>query len=181
MTKNINKLFTLIAFCISFSSFSSPTSFKDGPLIKGFGKHAPVKQQLILNTQDTFKVVFDVSEQGSTDTLNRRFDSLARFLNMHVANGFAPKNIQLALVVHGKAGYDLLNNQSYQARFSKNNPNKQLLQQLLHNKVRIYLCGQSARYFEINNAQLHTGVKMALSAMTAHVVLNNEGYSQNPF
>lgn len=43
------------------------------------------------------------------------------------------------------------------------------------------LCGQSAAYYQVQNADLVPGVQMALSAMTAHAVLAREGYSLNPF
>jgi intracellular sulfur oxidation DsrE/DsrF family protein len=165
----------------SLNSFAITDSFKDGPIIKGYGKHASVKQDLVLNKGTVFKVVFDTSEQGSEDEVNGRINSVARFFNMHAANGILPANIQLALVIHGKAGFDLLNNENYQAKYGKNNPNDELLSLLLKNKVRIYLCGQSAAYYEIDNNNLHSGVQMALSAMTANAVLQQEGYSLNPF
>jgi len=38
---------------------------------------------------------------------------------MHVANGMSAKNIHLALVVNGKAGFDLLKGPLYQENFSK--------------------------------------------------------------
>ena len=166
---------------ISSHCFANADSFKDGPIIKGYGKHATVKQDLILNNDAVFKVVFDTSEQGSEDKENGRINSVARFFNMHAANGILPANIQLALVIHGKAGFDLLNNESYQRKYGKNNPNNELLSLLIKNKVRIYLCGQSAAYYEIVNKNLHQGVQMALSAMTANAVLQQEGYSLNPF
>jgi intracellular sulfur oxidation DsrE/DsrF family protein len=174
-------LLLLLAMTFCFSTHADLSSFHDGPLIKEFGKHAKVKQDLKLNSKQVLKVAFDVAKQGSEDSLNRSFDSLARFLNMHVANGFKAENVQLALVVHGSAAHDLLNNKAYQKKFSKNNPNYELLTQLIQNNVRVYLCGQSASYYEINNESLHHGANMALSAMTAHAVLQQQGYSLNPF
>lgn len=155
--------------------------FTDGPLIKGYGKHAKVKQDLVLDINQPLKVIFDVSEQGSQDKANNRFNSLARFLNMHAANGYKADNLQLALVVHGKAGFDLLNNKAYQAKFGKSNPNHELLSKLMLNNVKIYLCGQSAAYYDIDNAMLQSGVHMVLSAMTANAVLQSQGYKLNPF
>jgi len=55
------------------------------------------------------------------------------------------------------------------------------LQDLMKNQVRVYLCGQSAAYYDISNDMLASGVKMALSAMTAHAVLQSKGYKVNPF
>jgi intracellular sulfur oxidation DsrE/DsrF family protein len=106
---------------------------------------------------------------------------------MHVTHGIQAKNIQLALVVHGKAGFDLLKDKVYQkyqqalAVDVKGNPNTPLIDELIKNNVKIYLCGQSAAYVGIKNEDLHSGVKMSLSAMTAHALLQQEGYTLNPF
>jgi len=164
-----------------FLADANAAEFSDGPLIKGYGKHIEVKQDLVLDTNATLKVAFDVSKHADKGKINRKFDSVARFLNMHVANGFAAKNIKLALIIHGTAGFDVLNNKAYQAKYGKNNPNVELLSLLMKNKVNIYVCGQSAAYHKISNADLHTGVQMALSAMTAHAVLQQQGYTLNPF
>ncbi|MEE2877945.1 MAG: DsrE family protein, partial [Pseudomonadota bacterium] len=43
------------------------------------------------------------------------------------------------------------------------------------------LCGQTAAAREIEKDDLIPGVQIALSAMTAHAVLANQGYSLNPF
>ena len=45
----------------------------------------------------------------------------------------------------------------------------------------ILLCGQTAAYYKIENNQLKDGVKIALSAMTAHTMLQSQSYSLNPF
>jgi intracellular sulfur oxidation DsrE/DsrF family protein len=164
-----------------FNSWAASAPFTDGPLISGFGKHAAVQQDLLLGEDMVFKVVFDVGSTGEPKTLNKRFDTLARFLNMHVANGIAPEHIQLALVLHGTASVDVLNELAYQKKYGAGNPNHDLLQSLLKHQVRIMLCGQSAAYYQVQNTDLVQGVQMALSAMTAHAIMAREGYSLNPF
>ena len=169
------------ASLLSFNLWAGAESFNSGPVFNDYGRHAVVMQTSIVPSNAVFKVAFDVSEQGSDEKVSRRFDSLARFINMHVANGVKLENIELALVVHGKASFDLLDNKAYKAKFNKDNPNHGLLQQLMHNQVKVYLCGQSAAYYDVKNAMLTPGVNMVLSAMTAHAQLNQQGYSLNPF
>ena len=176
----MKKLLVIMLTMLSVSSYAKST-FVDGPVIFGYGKHATVKQDYVLEKNAYFKVAFDISEQGEHSVVNRNIDTLARFINMHVANGVLLNNIDLALVVHGKAGFDLLNNIEYKKKFSQNNPNTKLLTKLLKNKTKIILCGQSAAYYKIENNQLEDGVQMALSAMTAHTMLQSQGYSLNPF
>jgi intracellular sulfur oxidation DsrE/DsrF family protein len=47
--------------------------------------------------------------------------------------------------------------------------------------VRIFVCGQSAAYYDVTTNDLLPGVEMALSAMTVHALLQQQGYSLNPF
>ena len=170
-----------LTFIFSISSvYADMSEFVDGPQIKGFGKHAPVKTATV--AKDTImKVAFDVGAPAKKGAINRRFDSLARFINMHVASGLKTENIQLALVVHGKASLDLLDNPTYQKAHQIDNPNKALLQVLMQNNVQIILCGQTAAAYDIAHEQLVKGVKTELSAMTAHALLQQQGYSVNPF
>lgn len=155
--------------------------FTTGPVIQDFGKHAKVQIDQTFDANTEFKVAFDVSKTSGEKTLNRHFDSLARFLNMLVANGAKQENIHLALVVHGSAGSDLLNPSAYKKRFDAENPNHPLIAELLTNNVEVYLCGQSAAFRDVSNDELIEGVQMSLSAMTAHSLLNQRGYSVNPF
>ncbi|WP_395342067.1 DsrE family protein [Ningiella sp. W23] len=175
-------LFVLV--CIFFSLNNavgqSLENFIDGPAIKGFGKHATVEGASV-NENTTLKVAFDVGKAAEGGEVNRRFDSLARFINMHVAAGVPIENIALALVVHGRASLDLLDNPTYKNVHEKDNPNKALIQALIANNVRVILCGQTAAAYEISASQLIEGSEVELSAMTAHALLQQQGYTLNPF
>ncbi|MGY0636223.1 MAG: DsrE family protein [Paraglaciecola chathamensis] len=155
--------------------------FSDGPVISGYGKHAPVKQDMRLEKNTKLKVVFDVSQAGKDGTPNRGYDSVARFLNMHVANGVDINNIDLAIVVHGSATNEMRSAKAYKAKYGKENPNIELLSMLMKSGVQIVQCGQSAAYHQMANEDMIDGVEMALSAMTAHALLARDGFSQNPF
>lgn len=170
-------IFTL--FCATFAVGAD--KFTAGPVIKNYGKHAQVQQDLKLDKNSVFNVAFDLGSQGSEGKVNGRIETLARFINMHVANGVPLEHINLALVVHGKAGFDLLKAPLYQDKYKQENANIELVQALLKNQVSIYLCGQSAAYHDISNDMVLPGVEMALSAMTAHATLQNRGYTLNPF
>ena len=173
--------YLFVSLIICCGSASAVEKFSDGPLITGYGKHARIEHSQNLSASTRLKVVFDVAERSAGNQLNRKFDSLARFLNMHVANGIPAENIELALVVHGKAGLDLLNDKTYQKMAKKNNPNSELLSKLMAQNVQVFICGQSAAYMEIAKSDLIEGIQMSLSAMTAHALLQDEGYHLNPF
>ena len=154
-----------------------------GPIIKDFGPVFEVLEgSYNLDKNTHYKVTMDVSATGDfPEDLNRNFVSTARFLNMHARNGIDPANIEFAIIVHGPAGKDLLDDKAYEKRYHEPNPNTLLLQQLSEAGVKIYLCGQSAAYMKLGADEMNPAVTMALSAMTAHVRLQSEGYTLIPF
>lgn len=176
--KLLAPLASLILAMLSLPAISA--EFTTGPLIETYGPNAAVKQTVPLSGKESFKIAFDAVDKGPEDKPNSQLQSLARFLNMHARAGLDPENLQLALVVHGKATQDLLNETHYRGKFERANPNSELIDALLENKVRIIVCGQSAAYQGIENEQLHPGVEVALSAMTAHALLQQQGYTLNP-
>lgn len=157
------------------------SAFTTGPLIDDFGPHAEVHSDWEIADGAEFRVSFDIATQAEPGAINRGFETAARFLNMHVAAGVPAEQIRLTLVVHGSASKDLLNAQSYQDRFETSSANVVLLESLLANNVEFVLCGQSAAFHSVDKRDLVSGVRMALSAMTAHALLQQSGYTLNPF
>lgn len=158
--------------------------FKPGPVLTEFGAHAPVPGVGQLPADTEFAIAFDVATPAGESGPNRGFDSAARFLNMHVAHGLPPENIRLVVVVHGKASLELLTNAAHAANpLSRqgDNPSAKLVEALLEADVRFILCGQSAAANGIKPENLIPGVEMALSAMTAHALLQKDGFTVNPF
>jgi intracellular sulfur oxidation DsrE/DsrF family protein len=160
------------------------SAFQTGPVLEEFGAHAPVPGITALPADTEFAVAFDVSTPASEGTANRGFDSAARFLNMHVANGVPQENIRLVVVVHGKASLDLLTDAARAANTAAGgsaNGSGKLVAAPLEEDVRFILCGQSAAAYGIKPEDLIPGVEMALSAMTAHALLQQNGFTVNPF
>jgi intracellular sulfur oxidation DsrE/DsrF family protein len=160
------------------------SAFKPGPVLTEFGAHAPVPGAAQLPADTEFAIAFDVSTPAGGSGPNRGFDSAARFLNMNVAHGVSQENIRLVVVVHGKAALELLTNAAHAANpLSRqgDNPSAKLVEALLAQDVRFILCGQSAAVYGINPDDLIPGVEMSLSAMTAHALLQKDGFTVNPF
>lgn len=149
-----------------------------GPVIKDFGKVYRVDQPTYqTNMESEFKVVFDVLDSPEEeDKRNRKLETAARFLNMHVQAGKDRDLLKVAVVVHGTAATDLLDNEAHSKRFGTPNPNRDLLQALMDEGVEIILCGQSANSRDIDPNTLIPGVKLALSAMTALIQMQQSGY-----
>ena len=58
------------------------------------------------------------------------------------------------------------------------NPNTQLFEALAEAGVKLYVCAQAANVFEVPREQIAAPVQVALSAMTALVMLEADGYQR---
>ena len=150
--------------------------FVAGTAVPDYGVYAPV-HGVELPAGTRMKIAFDVSEAGPSDAVNRKFEMVARSVNLHTAKGISAENMSTAIVVHGLAGADLLTTEARGAE----NPNAVIIAQLLAAGVTIQLCGQSAEGMDIKKADLLPGITMAPSAITAHALLQQQGYTLNPF
>lgn len=157
-------------------------NFKAGPVFKDFGATAPVQTTEPVAKDTVFKIAFDVTKAADPGKLNRTIESAARFINMQVAAGVPAENIHLAVVVHGDASLDLTKQEFFAAHNDgRENASAAAIAHLQQHGVEFYMCGQSAAAHGISNADLLPGVKMALSAMTAHALLQQQGFTVNPF
>lgn len=155
--------------CVAQADFSS---FTPGPVIENYGPVADAEITLPVPTDTAFRHTFDVAEPAEDGELNRTLVSAARFINMHARAGIDTTRIEVAVVVHGKAIYDV----------SGEAPaNAPLVAALIEHGVQIIVCGQTAAYYDVTTDKLLPGVQMALSAMTAHALLQQQGYTLNPF
>lgn len=180
----------MMAFGLGGALAASPlaaqdmTAFKTGPVIAEFGPHAPVPGMAAIPEGATFAIAFDVSAPAAEGSVNRGFESAARFLNMAVAAGVPQENIKLAVVVHGRAGLELLTSAAHGAHAASrkgDNPSGKLVEAMLDKGVRFILCGQTTAAYGIAPDDLIDGVEVWLSAITAHALLQQQGYTVNPF
>ena len=158
------------------------TAVQQEAVIANFGATLPVETDIAIAPDTKFKLRFDVEEKAKPGSINQTFDLAARFINLHVAAGVPLDNIDIAIVVHGGAATDVTQ-PGYYKTFNKDRDNASAaaIATLQKNGVKFYLCGQSAGSQGISNADLLPDVKMALSAMTMHALLDQQGYSLNPF
>jgi intracellular sulfur oxidation DsrE/DsrF family protein len=168
----------LLALAVTSARAAEAGAPSTGPVIEQFGPVYDVDSpDFVTPINMTYRAVFDVAQSpDAADQLNPRIESLARFLNMQARAGVKPEQVKLALVVHGAAAKNMLSNAAYKAKFGVDNPNAPLLTALQSKGVRVILCGQTAAHSGFSRQDLAPGVEIALSAMTALVVLQSEGY-----
>ena len=155
--------------CIVHADLSS---FTTGPVIEEYGPVADIGITLPVPENAVFRHSFDLAERAGDGELNSTLVAAARFINMHARAGVDADSINVAVVVHGTAVHDVS---------KKATGNAGLVAALIDHGVRIIVCGQSAAYYDVTTDDLLAGVEMALSAMTAHALLQQQDYSLNPF
>ncbi|WP_350285687.1 DsrE family protein [uncultured Croceitalea sp.] len=151
---------------------------KAGPIINDYGKVWQIENQdYQLEKEGTFKVVFDIMNSPKDySQRNASIETAARFLNMHGQNGVTKSQMKVALVVHSKASKDIIANTAYKKRYGVENPNADMVQQLLDAGVEFIFCGQSSVSRNLPIEETIDGVQLSLSAMTALIQLQNQGY-----
>ncbi|MEE8230253.1 MAG: DsrE family protein [Qipengyuania citrea] len=150
MTMTAKRYTILAAAAALFASAANAqdmSAFRTGPIFEEFGAHAPVEGIDTFAPDTEFAIAFDVAGQADAGTRNRGFESAARFINMHASYGAEPERIRIAVVVHGKAVHDLLDDEA-------DNGSHSMVTQLLDYGVRFIVCGQSAAAHGVARADL---------------------------
>ncbi len=175
MIKQIIILVALLATSLTYAQ--EPHA---GQIIEDYGKVYSVNNpEFKTDTTAQYKVVLDVGRNfDNPEQPNKLIETAARFINMHREAGVPAKNIKVALVIHGSATNDILKDEFYHKIFPENaiNPNAELISQLANQGVQVILCGQAAASRKITKAEALPEVQIALSALTALIQLQNDGY-----
>jgi intracellular sulfur oxidation DsrE/DsrF family protein len=171
---------------ILFFVIVSPSAVADdasmGPVIEDYGPTYAVEwRDVELPEGHRYKLVFDLAADPEQGKVNRNLVSVARYLNMHARNGVPLDHMELAVVVHGPAVRNLLQNKSHQERHGIDNVNIELIKSLQVAGVRFYVCGQSLAFTGLAKDDLIDGVEVALSAMTMLTLLQADGFALLPW
>ena len=151
----------------------------DGPLIEGFGRHVDLPNaDFVMRTDDNiYKVAFEIFQPlNAPERPHMRLEAAARFMNMHAHAGIPQENLQVKLVLHGGGTRAAMTNEAYQERYEMDHPSLPLLEALSDAGVEIFLCEQSRVLNGLDANEVSAPVKSALSAMTAVVTLQADGY-----
>ena len=171
------QLHILLITCISFV-YSQENKTISGPVFEEFGYVFPIENaDLLLDKDKKYKVIFDVySDEKKSGQMNPLINTVARFMNMHAQTGIMENNMEIVLVLHGPATKNALNEVVFKKEFKNHHPNYRLLEALAAKKVKIYVCGQSMKSKGYEASDISKHVSISLSALTALVKYQSEGY-----
>lgn len=160
---------------------ASAQQYHNGPVFD-FVETVRVDADMVVPKDTVLKVVYDTYRGAEVNNVNSTFLSAARFINMHVDAGHPQENIKVAIVVHGSTSLDVTQDFYYGEKYDgAKNANAAVIEALINEGVEIYICGQSAAFRGVTRDNILPGVKYSLSAMTAHAILQSEGYSLIPW
>lgn len=172
----------LLALSIATPATAQTAAFHPGPVFADIAPIATIASDMPIPPGAVFKVAYDTQAATPAGTRSRAHETAARFVNVHAEAGVPQTRIHVAVVAHGPAIIDLLAPAAYAARHpGKANASAKAVADLLAHNVDFYVCGQSAAAQGIANADLLPGVKMSLSASSAHALLQMQGFTLNPF
>lgn len=176
-------LTTLTTILILAQGAAAQQRSQAGPIIHSAGAvYAVPSPDFVTRTDQDYKVAFEVSVASARpDQLNQSLNTVARYLNMHAQAGVPRDRIRAAIVVHGTAGWEMLDDEAYREKHGVDNPNAELIRELASAGVEVILCGQTAASRGIPTDGLIDEVQVALSAMTALLILQEDGYRVNPW
>ena len=167
----MNKHVIVFFAFISFLSVNSQIN-------KDFGNVYKIEApDLLLEKNREYKVIFDIyTDNSNGEKINPLLNTVARFINMHGEQGILIENMKIAVILHGKATRSALTDAAYNKLYKIDNPNSKLISVLKNTNVEIFVCGQSymASKFEVEDKS--DNVKMSLSALTALVEYQKNGY-----
>lgn len=133
---------------------------------------------MIFDPELEYKVAIDLygSIKDST-AIHSAILEVARTYNLNIANGVPPEKIKIAAVIHGGLVQAILNEENYEEKYSQANPNLVAIRALEEVGVKFYVCGQSMGFYNLDASHITPMVKMAISAKTTFITLEQMGYS----
>lgn len=127
------------------------------------------------------RIVVDITKGGEPDKLNPAIEKVARYVNIYAGAGEKRASVDIAVVLHGDATLAILRNEVYAERFSTDaNPNLDCLNALGESGVKVIVCGQSLIGKGARPQQVIESCEVAVSALTALVNLQTDGYAYIP-
>lgn len=148
------------------------------PLVPKFGGvHPRPDADAQPDPKADYKILVDVISTG-TDK-NKPYPSLerlARLVNLLAYSGVPPERMHIVAVLDQRAGAAGLTDAASRKYLKKGNPNLEILHALKKAGVKLLVCSQALAEHGVQDNELDPAVTVTLSALTAPVVYQQQGY-----
>ncbi|HVA55818.1 MAG TPA: DsrE family protein [Gammaproteobacteria bacterium] len=162
-----------------------PTDTWQNPVIKAAGEMLPLPDAAFQPQKSvTYKVLFSIT-RGNKDpkdaqSINDGLDHVARAINVFASAGVPLDHLKFVVIITGGAVPVVLDNAHYRNQFGIDNPNLTVIKQLEAAGVEIAVCGQALAGYKYEHSWVDPDVKVALSALSTAIILQQQGYSLIP-
>jgi intracellular sulfur oxidation DsrE/DsrF family protein len=174
----------MIVFGFAFASGSAMAAdnFLQTPAIQSAGRIHPLPQSAYQpNRKATYKVVFWLTKAAAKpDELSPALERVARTVNLYVGAGVPLNHLEFIAVASGPATAIALDNAHYHKQYGTANPNLPVIEELRKAKIDITVCGQAVAEHHYQYDWIDPHVKVALSALTTIIDLQQKGYALVP-
>ncbi|MGA9855637.1 MAG: DsrE family protein [Gammaproteobacteria bacterium] len=186
MSKYLSLAAVFIGILLSSTVLAGPTAETwQNPVIKAAGDMLPLPNAIFQPQKDvTYKALFSLT-RGNKDpkdmkNMNDGLDHVARAINVFASAGVPLDHLKFVVIIHGGAVPVVLDNAHYRKEFGVDNPNIALIKQLKAAGVEIAVCGQALAGYKYEHSWVNPDVKIALSALSTIIILQQQGYSLMP-
>lgn len=125
-----------------------------------------------------YKIAIDVTDRHKdSTTVMSTLQEVARTYNLNIANGVKKENLNMAVVIHGGAIYNILNEEAYQKKYGTSNPNIEVIKLMKKEGIKFYVCGQILAFRQTDEKDIIKDIEVTLSAKTALITLDQMGYT----
>lgn len=170
-----------LAAAATIATFSAaPAQAQDG------ADEVTITSTMELPADATWAHAFD-SAKGEAGKENAAIARALAFYRYMEQAGVPAERVRTAVVIHGPAVFDVVNDARYARKYGADNPdglhnpNFNNVAELIARGGEIWVCGVAAAYHKVGDADLLPGVRFAPAAMVAHAELQRRGFSINPY
>ena len=150
------------------------------PVIKDVGGVVPMPKATDQPRKGA-KLVLDLTGEAEPGEVHKGLKRAALVLNLYGAAGLKPTDVQIAIVLHGKATRCCLNDAAYAKRTkAERNPNLPVIAALQKAGVQVAVCGQALNYSGYAEEEVAQNIPVTLAAVLFLMNRHAEGYTPIP-
>jgi intracellular sulfur oxidation DsrE/DsrF family protein len=125
-----------------------------------------------------YNVVIEVDNSDTTGSkVSNPLEVVSRYINLLAIDGITENKRSIVVIFHNAGAYCIQNNEAYQRKYGRPNPNLEALEQLEKAGVLMYVCGQSTVKRKIPPTDIMPAVKIATSYLTTYTTYQLKGYA----
>jgi len=146
---------------------------------QGYSKELVSNEIIPLKMKNEIKVVYQINRDNWRNGVGSGLLYIKKLLGTYNLMSIDVSKREVKAVLHGKAGYWLLNDKAYNEFNGVNtgNPNLNLVKELAKNGVSVELCSQTMKHFGWENKDLIPEVKIVAGAYARIIDLQLQGYA----